>query len=139
MRWRDIFLHNRWQKAFSLLLAALIWFAVQSGEGLSPGAPGPSQDERTFKAVPIKVLTVAADLGRYQVAPETVEVTVRGDQAVLARVEARDIEAYVNLAEGLIGRQTLAIHVYAPPGAQVSRVAPDQVLVGRLPASGAGP
>lgn len=136
MSWRERILRNRWQKAFSVLLAALIWFAVRSGDTLAPSltsAPvDPEGDRRRFDNVPILVLTAAADLGRYKVEPDTVSVVVHGDPAALQQLSATNLEAYVNLSDGLDGPRFQRIHVYAPAGLVVAEVTPADLKVDRL-------
>ena len=127
---RDIFLRNRWQKAFSLLLATLIWFAVQSDSGLTSGFTATSAATRSFPDIPVEVLTGPLDRGRYRLTPGAVEVVLSGDSVQLRRVQPADIEAYVNVARGVPpGGQALTLHVHAPSGMKLAWVTPAEVTV----------
>jgi YbbR domain-containing protein len=135
MAWRDLLLKNRWQKAFSVLLASLIWFAVQSDNSLIRTIPGLSGATRTFSKVPVGVLTRPEDSGRYKVTPASVEVVLQGDAPALAKLETRDVEAYVNLGAGLGATgQSITVHVRFPGPAQLAWVTPAEVTVEYLPA-----
>lgn len=131
MIWRTFFRENRWQKLFSIGLALLIWFTVRSTEGLGLTQPAVGQ-RRTFEDVPITVLTSAADLGRYRVEPETVQVQLRGDREVLEHLTLSEVEAYVNLIDLRTTPQTISLHVNSPPGTALVAVNPIKVLVERL-------
>ena len=130
--WRELLTHNRWQKVFSLLLASLIWLAVRPGSGLSLRVEDPGLVERPFTDLPITVLTPAADLGRYRVAPDKITLVLRGDPAVIDRLKPAELEVYVNLVEPGPDRFTRIIHVHAPAGTEVVTVSPAEVQIERL-------
>lgn len=132
MSWRALFLENRWQKLFSGCLAVLIWFTVRSTEGLQ-NAGSAGGRSRVFGDVSITVLTSAAALGRYRVAPETVRVVLRGNPEVLESLHPFEIEAYVNLVDLHATPQSVLLHVNPPPGTDLVSVTPAKVLVDRLP------
>jgi hypothetical protein len=135
---RDLLTHNPWQKFFSLLLAGLIWFTVRYGIGQDPRGDESTGNYRTFKGLPITVLMTASDLGRYQVSPATVNVTLKGDPATLDRLQSSELEVYVNLIDHSPPHMTRRIHVNVPAGVQISDLQPRDVQIERLvnPATG---
>ena len=136
---RDLFTHNRWQKAVSLLLASLIWFAVRSGIGLNLRVDDLGHDGRRFEGLPITVLTTAADLGRYRVTPDRVTLVVRGDPVRLKALGPAELEVYVNLVEPGPDHSTRPIHVHVPVGTEVVTVLPGEVQIERLASALAPP
>jgi YbbR domain-containing protein len=131
MSWRNLFYEHRWQKLFALGLAVLIWLTVRSTQGLKI-IEDTADEARTFRDVPIVVLTSAADLGRYEVNPAMVQVELRGLPNAMVNVSPALIEAYVNLVD--LGRtpQTVPVHINPPPGTSVSLVSPVRIVVNRL-------
>lgn len=127
---REFFVTNRWQKLFALVLAILIWLAVQSGVTLAPEAAA-GHGHHTFSDVPLMVLAPAAGLGQYRLQPESVRIMLRGNSSVLKAVNSRTIEAFVSLAEDPpMGPRP--IHVYPPAGTALISVEPEMVRVERL-------
>jgi len=129
---RDFFLKDAGLKVFSLALAILIWltvsFAIRKGS---------RQEANVFSNIPSRVLRVpvlvmsaAANVREFRVRPNYVEVTVRGEQAALAKLQERDIHAIVDLTgiestEGMSKR----IEVSTPPGIVHVGVYPEDVEI----------
>ena len=128
---RSLITHNPWQKFFSLLLAGLIWFTVRYGIGQDSRNDESNGNLRTFKGLPITVLMTASDLGRYQVAPASVTVTLKGDPVPLDRLQSSELEVYVNLIDHSPVHMTRRIHVNVPPGVQIADLQPREVLIER--------
>lgn len=130
MRWRDVIFNNLGWKVLSLILAMLIWATYSSDlmDRLRPGGL------RRFSAVPVAVLTTAADGRAYRVTPDKVEIILRGAANLLQVLQASDLQAFVDLknvrdTEGL--RQKIEIH--PPPGFSVARVIPPDAYVEPMP------
>lgn len=124
--------HNLAWKILSFFLAVLIWLTVRQSID-RPGDPdAATPTTRTFDRLPIRVLTLAADLNRFRVQPAEVSVVLGARPALLDRLTAADVEVYVNLAAGPpAAGQRQAVHVNAP-GAQVLAVSPTEVLIESL-------
>ena len=61
--------------------------------------------------------------------PSAVELTLRGSREALARVEADDIVAYIDLAGLGPGQYSLTVHADSSPDAGVTRIEPSVVQV----------
>jgi YbbR domain-containing protein len=99
---RDYILHNFWWKLFSVLLAALTWFTIQTAlqkdQNLTQ-SPVVTTSTRSFTAVPIQVLSPAANTNRYRVSPISVTVEVSGAADLLEKLQARQIQAVIDVSE----------------------------------------
>jgi YbbR domain-containing protein len=133
MSLREFVTYNRWQKAFSLLFAILIWFNVRQSVESNGGDPVvPEAYSRTFEHLPIRVLTLASDLEQVRVTPGEVTVVLRGRPEILNRLRPQDVEVYVNLTEEpLSPSDRRPVHVNAP-GVQLGSVSPQEVLIERV-------
>lgn len=133
MSLREFVTYNRWQKAFSLLFAVLIWFTVRQSVENNGGDPVvPEAYSRTFEHLPIRVLTLASDLEQSRVTPGEVTVVLRGRPEVLNRLRPQDVEVYVNLTDTPPSSpDRRPVHVNAP-GAQLGSVSPQEVLIERV-------
>jgi hypothetical protein len=88
-------------KLFSLALAILIYSFV-SIFAIKNDTPGPSAmpmvtERRTFYNLPVVIMSSAADVRRFKVTPEEVNITVQGDPKVLAQLQNSEIRALVDL------------------------------------------
>ena len=118
-------------KLFSLFLAVAIWLTVhqiyeepKAGYGLAGGSTV------TFGNLPVLVVSAAADVRDFRVAPLTVKVTVSGSTEDLARLQPGQVHAVVDLTD--LGPQRdldLPVAVSAPPGVTLIRVDPPRVGV----------
>jgi YbbR domain-containing protein len=130
---RRVFVDDFWLKLFSLLLAVLIWLtaslAIQKeGSPATPLALAP--EERTFSNLPVLVISSAQDVRNFKVAPNTVEVTVRGDAKTVHALGTSEIRARVDLTGIETARELKArIEVSIPAGASLVRVEPAEVQV----------
>jgi hypothetical protein len=129
---REFLRHNRWQKGLSLLLATLIWFTVrQSLEHGGGPLVVPDGKKLTFEHLPIRTLGTALDPGLFRVSPTEVTVVLQGRPENLSRLRPSDVDVYVKLTEiPLTNSFRRSIRVHAP-GAQVSSVSPQEVLIER--------
>ena len=118
-------------KLFSLFLALAIWLTVhkiyeepKAASGLVGG------NTVTFGNLPVLVVSAASDVRDFRVAPLTVKVTVSGSAEIMAKLQADQVHAVVNLTD--IGPERdlhLPVDVSAPPGVTLVSVAPTKVGV----------
>jgi YbbR domain-containing protein len=100
MSLRAFIQHNFWLKLFSLMLATLIWFAVQFGieTGIHPALnPITNPIQRETIGVPIMVLTQPGDARVFKLTPDVVAITIEAEAAVLRERTKKDFKAYVDL------------------------------------------
>jgi YbbR domain-containing protein len=88
----------------------------------------PAPLERTLRSRPVHLRNVPPNL-EAQAIPSAVELTLRGSREALARVEADDIVAYVDLAGLGPGEYSLTVHADSSPEAGVTHVEPSSVQV----------
>jgi YbbR domain-containing protein len=88
----------------------------------------PAPLERTLRSRPVHLRNVPSNL-EAQAIPSAVELTLRGSREALARVEADDIVAYVDLAGLGPGEYSLTVHADSSPEAGVTHVEPSSVQV----------
>ena len=130
---RKLIVQDFWLKFFSLMLAVLIWvtvsFVIQ--KEASPATPLTVLNEmRAFPNLPVVVMSSAADVRNFKVAPQQVEVTVQGDAGVLQKLQSADIRVLVDLT----GIETAAdlrkrVEVSTPAGISLVRVDPQEVNI----------
>jgi hypothetical protein len=131
---RRLIEENLGLKAFSLLLAALIWFTIRFGLHHDVSLTASRlKDQRIFGPLPITVMTEAADLRSFRVVPSEVTVTVTGNPEMLQRLTSREIQVFVNLVDaqdtpGMLKK----IDVFPPFGISVRKVNPPVVQVERV-------
>jgi YbbR domain-containing protein len=88
----------------------------------------PAPLERSLQGRPVHLRNVASNL-EAQAIPSAVGLTLRGSREALARVEADDIVAYVDLAGLGPGQYSLTVHADSSPEAGVTRIEPSSVQV----------
>jgi YbbR domain-containing protein len=88
----------------------------------------PAPLERALHNRPVHLRNVAPNL-EAQAIPSAVGLTLRGSREALARVEADDIVAYVDLAGLGPGQYSLTVHADSSPEAGVTRIEPSSVQV----------
>ncbi|MGA2786417.1 MAG: CdaR family protein [Verrucomicrobiota bacterium] len=118
-------------KLFSLFLAVAIWLIVHkiyeepvTASGLAAGSTV------TFGNLPVLVVSAASDVRDFRVAPLTVKVTVRGPAEDMARLQADQVHAVVNLTDFEPERDLhLPVEVSTPPGVTLLSVDPPKVGV----------
>ena len=129
---RALILDHFWLKLFSLILATLIWLAVQANlaNGVLPPRKASSAEEtRVFLHQPILVLSEAAEHPAVSVIPNEVAVTVRGPIALIHELAAPDIHVFVRLTEKHPFSGGLPVHVHVPTGASVALITPATAAV----------
>ncbi|MBC8002529.1 MAG: hypothetical protein H7X97_08065 [Opitutaceae bacterium] len=133
MNLRDMVIKDFWWKLASFLLAVFIWSVVKvtiqrelrmTDDTVVPAIIG------GFKKVPVTLLRDPTDLRPLRVAPSEVEVIISGDQSLLKNVNARQVEAFVNLTEvRRLEGTPVKISVTLPSGIALIRVEPPTALV----------
>jgi YbbR domain-containing protein len=88
----------------------------------------PAPLERSLHNRPVHLRNVAPNL-EAQAIPPAVDLTLRGSREALARVEADDIVAYIDLAGLGPGQYSLTVHADSSPEAGVTRIEPPSVQV----------
>jgi YbbR domain-containing protein len=88
----------------------------------------PAPLERSLRGRPVHLRNVPGTL-EARALPSAVDLTLRGSREALARVEADDIVAYVDLAGLGPGQYSLTVHADSSPEAGVTRIEPPSVQV----------
>jgi len=128
---RPFVIENLWLKSFSLILAILIWLAIQSN---------PSDYEvvqtlfpRRFQTLelrcPIAIMTPPGNHAGFNLEPGTVIIKVRGEDAVLKKLSPENIQVYVRLPELPKLNRLFPVEVIVPREVTLKEVVPDQVSV----------
>jgi YbbR domain-containing protein len=132
MRWRDLVLENVWLKVFALLLASLVWFAVNThltGDSAWPFALAPSDMRREFPGRPVLVLRLPTDHRMFEVEPGEVRVFVGGPAVLLRQVHDNDVNVFVRVPNLADASTEMPLVVQAPKGVTVIRTEPATVRV----------
>ena len=131
MNLRTVFLHNFWLKFFSVIVATLIWLAVDANlRKESPlGRFTSANINRKFLRRPVLVMTGAGEHPSLALEPGDVSVLVRGPASVLGNLKEQDVQVFLDLQ----GRRELAgrfrVVVHAPPGVTEVIAFPEHVTV----------
>ena len=96
---RDLMTKDLSWKIFSIVLATAIWLTVHA---LSANAskrinPLDGMMTRTFEAVPVLVVSAAADVREFKVNPRFVQVVVSGKPEIVNTLETKQIHVLVDL------------------------------------------
>jgi YbbR domain-containing protein len=133
---RNLFLHNFGLKLFSLVLATLIWFAIESNLpsdsrfASALGRPAPTREFRR----PVGVLVSSVRNQGFTIEPEDVDVVVTGDPAVLRKLHENEIQVYVRLTDVAQTRGAFRLEVALPAELRLLQVQPSRVAVTPLAA-----
>jgi YbbR domain-containing protein len=118
-------------KLFSLFLAVAIWLTVHKIYEEPGVVSGPVVGNTvTFGNLPVLIVSTAKDVRDFRVAPLTVKVTVSGPAEDMARLQANQVRAVVDLTD-IESAQDLhrMVDVSAPPGVTLVDVDPPKVMV----------
>jgi len=118
-------------KLFSLFLAVAIWLTVHKiyeEPGVASGLV--AGNTVTFGNLPVLIVSTAKDVRDFRVAPLTVKVTVSGSAEDMARLQASQVRALVDLTD-IESAEDLhrLVDVSAPPGITLVSVDPPKVMV----------
>ncbi len=130
MAWHRFITHNLGWKIVSVLLASLLWALVHLSrlDTLRFG------ERKPFDAVPVQVLTPAADGAVFHVDPRSVSLTVSGAREPLQQLRLSDVLAFVNPGDIPEDGAYRDVEVYLPAGISLHSLVPNQVRVSRAPA-----
>ncbi len=125
---KDLILRDWLLKLFSLTLAILTWLAVSFSLRRSvvtvPGTANTS--ERTYYELPVTMLSHSGTIPEIEVSPKKLDVTVRGDEALLKSLSGKSIKLIVDLSEMASNKvQRLPVEVITPPGVAQVKIDPD--------------
>jgi YbbR domain-containing protein len=118
-------------KLFSLFLAVAIWLTVhkmyeepKSASAMTAGSTV------TFDNLPVLTVSTAADVHDFRIEPTLVKVTVNGPAEVMARLQASQVRAVVDLTEIESARDLhRMVDVSVPPGVTLVNVDPSRVAI----------
>ena len=133
---RALFLEHSWLKLFSLLLATLVWLAVDANIDSQTVTREFDARETTTNFIARRVL-ILTDSGAHapvKVDPPTVDIAVRGRVTEIGRLDPLDIRAFVRIPEHLDFDGTVTVHIQLPRNATLVMVSPSIVRVRPLPA-----
>lgn len=133
---RDYILNNFWWKLFSLLLAALTWFTIQTvleRDQTLVQSPITTVSTREFPAVPIHLMATTYNTNRFRPIPPEVTVELSGSADVLKGLDLKEITAFVDVTD--IGEEKLVrrdVHVEASRNLKIVSIKPPNVSVERI-------
>jgi YbbR domain-containing protein len=118
-------------KLFSLFLAVAIWLTVHKTyeePGKFSGTAAGSTV--TFDNLPVLIVSTAADVRNFRVDPTVVKVTISGPEEVMARLQANELRAVVDLTDiGSARDLRRLVEVSVPPSVTLVSVNPLKVAV----------
>ena len=127
---RDLFIKDWGWKLFSLILAAGIWLTVHKIIEPKNDAVSSTGSTLTYGNLPVLVVSTAADVRDFRVAPGMVSVTVSGSPDAIAVLQANQIRATVDLTDIESARDLKRrVDVSVPSGITLVSVDPPKVGV----------
>jgi hypothetical protein len=140
MTLRSVILHNFWLKAFSVVLATVIWFFIHDGIRHDAAARLQTLDHalpQGYIRVPVTIQTEPGDKRVFRWEPTEVIVIAQGEEAVLRRAARRDIKVYLNLINFHSTQAvTEQLQVQAPADINVIDISPSVATVRQVSADG---
>lgn len=122
---RDLFVRDARLKIVALLIAFLVWSTFRAEPSVEIAYLVPLE----FRNVP-RDLEISGDI------PTQVRVRVRGRSAVLRRLTPADLAISVDLKGSTAGESVVRLRgdeIDAPPGAEVVRILPSEILMSLVP------
>jgi YbbR domain-containing protein len=136
MKLRDLVLYNFWWKLLSLLVAILMWLTIQTAlrrDETLRETPVVDSITRSFPTVPVTLLTATKNPNHYQVNPSTVEVEISGSRDELAKVQEKQVHAFVDISDVGDEKQfRRPIEAQVPGDLKVERVSTNTATVERI-------
>jgi hypothetical protein len=127
---------NFWLKAFSVVLATVIWVFIHDGIRQDAALRLQSVDHtlpQGYIRVPVTIQTAPGDKRVFQLEPAEVIVVAQGDASALRRAARQDIKIYLNLTRFHSTEPvTEELQVQAPTDINVVDVNPAVVTVRQL-------
>jgi YbbR domain-containing protein len=133
MRFRALITEHFWLKLFALLLASLIWIAVDANRRSEVTVVGKQEVKHkaiAFEDLPIHIMTDSATHPPIVVAPTEAKVSVHGPLSLIESLTRDHIYVFVRITaeETLNGQRPLHAHVVMKD-ATVTLVDPQTVFV----------
>ena len=122
MSFRSFFTEHLWLKAFSLVLATLIWLTIRGNLEKET-----RQETRRLERQSVALLTDPSERRAFVLDPEEVSVTVKGPKTLIDSLS--DVRAFVELASHSGNMGNYNVEVHAPAGVTVVLVSPRSVFV----------
>jgi len=122
MSLRSFFVEHLWLKAFSLVLATLIWLTIHGSLERET-----REETKRFDQQPVALLLEPTERRAFVLDPPHVSVTVKGPNTVIESL--RDLHAYVEVASHAGNMGNYNVEVHAPVGVTVVLVTPRTVFV----------
>jgi len=119
---RSFFAAHLWLKAFSLVLATLIWLTIRGNLDKET-----RQETKRLAGQPVALMTDASERRAFVLDPEEVSVTVKGPKTLIDSLS--DVRAFVELASHSGNMGNYNVEVHAPAGVIVVLVSPRSVFV----------
>jgi hypothetical protein len=133
---RGLILHNFWLKAFSVVLATVVWFFIHDGIRHDTALNQLSINHllaQEYIRVPVTMQTNAGDTRVFRFTPNEVVVIAVGEETALRRAAKQDIKAYVNLTD-FHSREptTMELRADVPADINVLEISPPVVTVQQM-------
>jgi hypothetical protein len=129
---RALFLHNFWLKLFSLVMAGMVWLAIQGSlRSTAGGVDGAVRHlpSRKFPGQRVMVLTPLGAHPTFAIEPATVSITVRGSLTLLDELRTNDVQAFVRPGPEAPAYGVFPVSVHVPAGVVIERVSPATVAL----------
>jgi YbbR domain-containing protein len=122
---RDLVFNNFWWKLLSVLLAVLTWITIDATlRKDSEQTPVITSSHRPFD-VPVTLLTSPRNTNQFRINPALVSVDVSGNADDLKKLQAEQIEAFVDATAIQDEKEVRKeIQVRTPPDVRVEKVEP---------------
>ena len=129
---RDIVTKDLGWKMLSVALAVAIWLTVRpiSEDASNHVIPLGGVMTQTFPAVPVLVVSAAADVREFKVRPGAVQITISGKPDAVTALDPKQIRVLVDLT-GIEAARDLKkrVDVSTPPGITLVSAVPAEVDV----------
>ena len=122
MSFRSFFSDHLWLKAFSLVLATLIWLTIRGNLERET-----RKETKSFDQQPVALLVDSSERRSFMLDPAQVSVTVEGPKDVIDNL--KDVHAYVELASHSGNPANYNVEVLVPAGVTIVLVTPKTVFV----------
>ena len=133
MALRDLVRHNFWLKLSSVFLATVVWFVIKYGSLSDTGighVPILNPVVQDNVEVLVRVLKHPGDARIFKVTPETIEIMITGESAILRNFSKEDFNAYVELANARpLPSTNQEVRLHVPQGVTVLNASPRAVVV----------
>jgi hypothetical protein len=135
MAWKDVILNNFAWKVTALVLATAVWLTFKwerHGEALELRTPDSLlklTSSADFVGLPVRVLKSPGDFREFRLSPNTIDVTIAGESALLKKLRGSDLLAFVDVT--LMGEDVITnlVQIHGPPGIQLVQADPAVVTL----------